>query len=328
MTSEQQRFMEMRKKFESYIIPHELFADAIQKVDDCLDASMVSIEPVSCLITGIAGTGKSTVCKILLNNIEKKYPPAQIINLDSVKKTIPVFYCAIGSGITIKGLAKQMLIHLGAVEISGDQTDLTSRLYTLLKTCETKLILLDEFQHLLQRGAEKSKEQVCDWVKNLMNMTGTPVVILGTNECEFIVSAHPQLSRRYSYRLKLRPFEYVYGPKSDYVRVLKSFQKAFESIGEVSISPMLSDEQMALSIYIATGGLMDSIRKLLARVLFKAHQEGKVMVTMDDFSKAYEALFLEGDTLKKTDANPFELSIAALTGVLAKVNGTRFKVSK
>ena len=324
-TEEESRLLDLRKKFASYIVAHQLFADALNKVDQSLEASSTTDEPVSCLITGIAGTGKSTICKNLLHKIAKSYPPGQVVAKDSVKRTIPVFLCAIGSGITIKGLAKQMLRELGASDVAGDQTDLTYRLHVLLKTCETKLILMDEFQHLLQRGAEKSRDQVCDWVKNLMNATGIPVVILGTNDCEEIVSAHPQLSRRYTYRAKLRPFEYSLDPSSDYIRVLKSFQKAFSKIGEIGLSVEMSDERMALSIYVATGGLMDSMRKLFAQVLLGAHKKHQAKADQEDFVVAYATQYLEGNTVRNVNTNPFNLSLSELSLVLSKWNTSKRK---
>ncbi len=320
-----------RKKFEDFVIPHKLYADAMMKIDDCIDASQVSADPSSCLITGMAGTGKSTVCKDIVKKIEKMFPSSTEIGDDSVKKKISIFNSSLESGVGIKGVAKEMLINLGSSDTTGDQTDLTLRLYVLLKTSETKLIVLDEFHHLLQRGAEKSKEQVCDWVKNLMNKTKIPVVIVGTPECEAIIDAHPQLSRRYCFRTELRPFAYEFDSKSDYIRVLKSLNKAFAEFGEVSISPMLSDEEMALAMYLATGGLMDSIRKLLAYALKEALNKDQQTVDKSNLSKAYEALTLEGRIVRLTNVNPFELTMDESYGVLSKVTeapAKRKKVNK
>ena len=241
-----------------------------------------------------------------------------MVGEDSVKKRIPIFNSSLESGATIKGVAKEMLIKLGANDTSGDQTDLTLRLYDLLKTCETKLIVLDEFHHLLQRGAERSKELVCDWVKNLMNKSKIPVVIVGTPECEDIINALPQLSRRYCYRTELRPFEYSNERDSDYIKVLKSLNKAFEEIGEVTITQKLYDEWMALAVYVASGGVMDSIRKLLAHLLKEALNKNQKVVDKTGFIDAYTALTLEGSIVKHTNINPFELTIADLSGSLNK----------
>lgn len=157
-----------RTEFDRVIIKHKLFAEALQMIDDSLELSDMSVEPASAIITGPPGTGKSTLCRTVQHIIEQRFPPTTEITPDGIRKTISVVSCALESGVTIKGLAKSMLKDLGVENAKGDQTDLTLRLYDLLKTCETKLILMDEFQHLLQRGAVRSKELVCDWVKNLM----------------------------------------------------------------------------------------------------------------------------------------------------------------
>ena len=317
--------LEKRKEFEKFIVPHKLYAAAMKKVDDCIDASLVSADPSSCLITGSAGTGKSTLCKDIVKRVEKKYPPSTAVGDDSIKKIISIFNTSLESGVSIKGVAKEMIINLGSRDTKGDQTDLTLRLYDLLKTCETKLIVLDEFHHLLQRGAERTKELVSDWVKNLMNKTKIPVIIVGTPECEDIIDAYPQLSRRYSYREELKPFEYDFDRESDYIKVLKSLNNAFERFGEVTISPKLSDEQMALAIYVATGGLMDSIRKLLAQILKTNLHKDINSVSKRDFANAYSALTLEGRIVRLINVNPFDLTMAELAGVINKLSISKSK---
>lgn len=311
-----------QKEFAAYVVPHKLFADALYKVRECLESSEVA-DSNACLITGLPGTGKSTLCKNLKSNIEKQVPPQTIVGDDSIKKIIPVFYIKLDGDVTTKRLAKGMLLALGEMNVSGDGTDLTMRLVQLLKTCETKLILMDEFHHLLLRGAEKTKEAVCNWVKYLLDSSQVPIVILGTPDCEAIINGNSQLSRRACFRARLKTFEYSSDEKSEYIKVIRALNKAFEGIGGVQNSPMLTDERMALALYIATGGLMDSIRKLLDYGLRHAHQENKETVGFTDFEKAYTILTLEGALLeqtdnKKRDPNPFAMSTVELTGILSK----------
>ncbi|MEG1585106.1 MAG: aldo/keto reductase, partial [Anaerovorax sp.] len=47
------------------------------------------------------------------------------------------------------------------------------------------------FDNLLRKGAEKSREQVCDWVRTLLNESLVPVAIVGIPSCEEIINAHP-----------------------------------------------------------------------------------------------------------------------------------------
>lgn len=314
---------EKQIEFSRYTIPHKLFADALQKVEDCLVSSEIAIDPNACLVTGLPGTGKSTLSRKLIRDIEEQIPPSTIVSDDSIKKTKPVFYIKLDSDVTTKRLAKGMLMALGGTNVSGDGTDLTMRLIRLLKTCETKLIILDEFHHLLLRGAEKTKEAVCNWVKYLLDTSGVVIVILGTPDCEAIIDDNSQLSRRVCFRSQLEPFEYSLAEKAEYIKIIKALNKAFEKYGEITISPMLTDERMALALYVATGGLMDSIRKLLAYVLAEAHKHDKHTVGFSEFAAAYGNLQLEGAILpqssnKKRDSNPFTMTMADLTAIISK----------
>ena len=317
--------VQQQSEFSRYTIPHKLFADALQKVEDCLSSSEIAVEPNACLVTGLPGTGKSTLSRNLIRDIEEQIPPRTIVSDDSIKKTKPAFYIKLDSDITTKRLAKSMLIALGGEKITGDSTDLTMRLIKLLATCETQLIILDEFHHLLLRGAEKTKETVCNWVKYLLDTSGVAILILGTPDCEKIIDDNGQLSRRVCFRSQLEPFEYSLSAKAEYMKVIKALNKAFEKYGEVTISPMLTDEHMALALYVATGGLMDSIRKLLAYMLAEAHKHDKHTVGFSEFTEAYGSLKLEGAILpqssnKKSDPNPFTMSMADLTALVSKAS--------
>ena len=57
------------------------------------------------------------------------------------------------------------------------------KLLELLRRCKTRLIILDEFQHLVERGTRPRIEAVADAIKTLINQSGIPIILVGHPLC-------------------------------------------------------------------------------------------------------------------------------------------------
>ncbi|PJE41938.1 MAG: hypothetical protein CUR33_11085 [Pseudomonas sp.] len=248
-------------KFAQVVVNHPEYADAMECISRSIEATMTRGEPASVLLTGEPGTGKSTVCKIALSHFGER----KVVATDAgTTEIVPAFYCSLQAGATTKSLTTSMLQELGSNNVTGNSSTLFKRLVTLLKTCQTKLIVLDEFDNLLRKGAEKSREQVCDWVRTLLNETLVPVAIVGIPSCEEIINAHPQLSRRYPYRHRMNHFTYsALDPASAFSKTLRAFSGEIKKIGEFDNSISLNTDQPLKAMYLATGGNMNGIRQIL-----------------------------------------------------------------
>ena len=248
-------------QFKQFVVIHPEYAEAMDCISRSIEATRMRGEPSSALLTGEPGTGKSTASKIALSLLGEK----KIITTEAgTTEIIPAFYCSLDAGATIKSLTTSMLQELGSENVTGNSSALFKRLVTLLKTCQTKLIVLDEFDNLLSKGAEKSREQVCDWVRTLLNETLVPVAIVGVPSCEEIINAHPQLSRRYPYRHTMKHFTYsALDPASVFSKTLRSLGGAIKKIGEFDKCINLSTDLPLKAMYLASGGNMNGIRQIL-----------------------------------------------------------------
>lgn len=248
-------------QFSQFVVSHPEYADAMDCISRSIDTTFTRGEPASALLTGDPGTGKSTVCKFALSHFGER---RIVSTATGTTEIVPAFYCSLQAGATIKSLTTSMLQELGSTNVTGNNSTLFKRLVTLLQTCQTKLIVLDEFDNLLRKGAEKSREQVCDWVRTLLNETLVPVAIVGIPSCEEIINAHPQLSRRYPYRHRMNHFTYsALDPKSAFSKTLRAFGTAIKKIGEFENCISLSTDQPLKAMYLATGGNMNGIRQIL-----------------------------------------------------------------
>lgn len=303
-------------KFSQFIVPHISYTHAIETIERAISATATTNEPMSAMLTGLSGTGKTAVCRYLL----KKMPPRESRQEDDgITQVVPAFYCGVPAEVTIKGLAAEMLNKLGSDDIRGDRVALERRLFHLLATCKTEVIFLDEFHHLLVRGAEKARATVCEWVKTLMNETGVPVILVGMPNCEAIVDEHPQLARRYPYRAHMISIRYSSGDQSEFLKILKAFGKAMNTYAGIENVVPLTDLYMASAIYVATGGNMNSIRQLLYEVVHKSLERGGEMVVREDFVDAFSSIRLENCLLKKR-INPFLMEQNELLAAIAQVS--------
>lgn len=248
-------------QFKYFVVIHPEYAEAMECISRSIEATMMRGEPASALVTGEPGTGKSTASKLALSLLGEK----RIVTTEAgTTEIVPAFYCSLDAGATIKSLTTTMLQKLGSDNVTGNSSTLFKRLVTLLGTCETRLIVLDEFDNLLSKGAEKSREQVCDWVRTLLNETLVPVAIVGVASCEEIINAHPQLSRRYPYRHRMNHFTYsALDPASVFSKTLRALGGAIKKIGEFDKCISLSTDQSLKAMYLATGGNMNGIRHIL-----------------------------------------------------------------
>ena len=248
-------------EFSEVIVSHPEYAEAMECILRGVEATKMRGEPASVLLTGEPGTGKSTVAKMALTHFGEE----RIVETDTgTTRIIPTIRCSLPAGATIKSLTVSMLQALGSNSENGNISTLFKRLVTLLKTCQTEIIVLDEFDNLLRKGADRTREQVCDWVRTLLNEALIPVVIVGIPTCEEIVNDHPQLSRRYPYRHTMSHFTYsALDPASTFSKTLRALSAAIKRIGGFDDCIMLNTDQPLKAMYLATGGNMNGMRQIL-----------------------------------------------------------------
>ena len=81
------------------------------------------------------------------------------------------------------------------------------------------MLILDEFQHFIDRDSAKVLKTVSDWLKTLILDTNLPIILIGLPEAEQILqlNCHSQLSRRFANRCYLGPFVWQPDLKNYYV---------------------------------------------------------------------------------------------------------------
>ncbi len=276
-TSKEQRLIEIGKLRITYPELEEIK----QLLRDCQIRARRRREPSCALITGYQGVGKTTLYE---------YYAADYPRIETDDGTlVPCLTASIPVPATVKGLVTALLEALGDADPGkGNVVTQTMRLKTLLTACETEIIFLDEFQHIIDRDSERVLRTTADWLKNLINSTKIPVVLLGMPNCTRILDANPQLRRRFSIRRSIDPFAWLKeeNGKTDYP--MRKLLKVIETKLPLEKASNLSDPDMAKRIYCASGGVIDSIMKLVRCAAEFAIETGTEKITLDLLARAYD----------------------------------------
>jgi len=265
-----------------------------KKIDFCRTYSKIAAEPECMLITGTQGAGKTTLLEWYAADFAIRELPE--------KRVVPILMVLVPSPATVKGLATEMLKAIGDPAADrGTISSITLRLRKFLDDCEVELIILDEFQHFDDRRSKAVLKIVSDWLKNLLNQTKVPIVLVGMPGCESVLDAkgNEQLKRRFSNREQIEPFSWK--PSDDnqeFRQLLKNIDEALPLLEDSN----LADLATAFLIYKATDGVINYVMKLLRRAARLAIERGLKRIDHSVLSKAYEELLAKEF---KQRPNPF-----------------------
>lgn len=296
MKGNSEKFKEKIKAIEEIYVGYPRVEDKVEKIKYIQEYSNIMSEPECLLITGDTGAGKSTIMDQHMTRYSKE--------ITDTETRIPILTSLIPAPASVKGVAEQLLYDLGdALATKGRTAAKTRRLCNYIKDCRVELIILDEFQHLIDRDSNRVLRTVADWLKTIIIETGVPVVLLGMPEAEEVLNANPQLSRRFAHRYVLEPFEF---DSAEEPSEFRHFLKAIDDKLPFDKLSNLADIDTAYKIYYATDGVVGYIMKLIRKAAAMAIRYEKQYITNHMLSRAFK-LHIQKD--KPTKVNPFMYDI-------------------
>lgn len=285
--------------FRDVFYQHDEVLKCLEAFNEVLRFNDGRLEPVSLAISGRAGTGKTTLCNHLLaqHRIQTQEEP------EGIRRVIPAFYQAVPGVATIKDLAQKLLIRLQVTDLSGNRTQLTERLVQNLKTCQTRFYILDEFQHLVDPKKEKTHATVRNWVKDLMNESKVPIILVGTEDLLPLLEGDEQIERRFRRRCSLTEFSL----NNDYLKVLVFFVKRLKDHCSLQPSAELRTPQFGQRMYAATAGNMCATKDLFVEAADLALRGKSAEISGVHFKQAFERIQI-ARALVPEGLNPFTMT--------------------
>ncbi|MFN4163024.1 MAG: TniB family NTP-binding protein [Ferrovibrio sp.] len=262
------------------------------KIEDCRVLSKNAAEPRCLLIVGRSGVGKTS----LIQKYLAEHPPRET----AMGRVVPVLFAQIPAPATIKAMASHLLEALGdPMPQRGTLDGMTQRSVRLIAACQVELIILDEFQHFIDREKNfKVLQTVSDWLKNLINSTRVPIVLVGMPESVKVLTENDQLARRFMAKERLSPFQWREDGKDEFIRFLEAVSKKLP----LAEKPMIYSVDVAQRMFWATEGRTALVMKIVRSATREALVNNWKTITIRELAKAYtEALVGDDDEL----TNPF-----------------------
>jgi Bacterial TniB protein len=260
------------------VIPHTAFLEAEKRIEQCFTYCVDKVEAEGLAIIGESGTGKSRALK----SFRDKHRPIRTVD----GMVVPILSASVPSNPTVKSLAGVLLEGLKAPDCDrGTESEKSRRLRELMKQTGTRMVMIDEFQHFFDRGTQKIMYHVADWLKLLIDDTRSTLIVAGLPSCMSVIDSNPQLARRFLAPFQLTRFKWQdLESRGQFIKILKAFDRA---IGKDYTVPKLYSEDMAYRFYLATGGLMGYLSKILRQTLRNADLEKRTLITLDDLNRAH-----------------------------------------
>lgn len=235
--------------------------------------------PICLHLVGETRTGKSCV----VNDFLAQYLPVR--SEEGMRST--VLYAAAPPKATVKALLEQFLKALGDPHWTrGTQSNMTQRLLTLLEGVGCRMIILDEFQHLCDKGQKALLTHSSDWLKALIDTNKWAFVAVGLPESASVINANRQLAARFDSTITMPLFDWrVDTSRKQFKGVLRAFAGELHPFE----LPELDSDEMALRVYLATSGRLGLVAKLLERAVNNAIRQGTLKIRAEDLSDAFDA---------------------------------------
>ncbi len=282
------------------IVQHRQFKEIKAEIERIMKLSIEVGEPMCVALEGCTGAGKTTLVQTIIRDLKQDDPGTE------------VFYMMTPANVTVKGMVSGMLYQLGDPNFDkGRLSTLDARLRRYLCTAGTKLVILDDIQHMVTNRTTKSAGRVVsvtEWLKVFIKELNIPFVVIAIeHQVEKLFEANDQLSRLFVSRRTLKPFQFDSAQAKQEFYYFVSFYAETLGVDLFSSVDDTQKEMLLSKIYLVTRGVVNSVTKLLTISAHTARGNGSDIITEEILhSTASMRVFESRDNDGKlVSSNPF-----------------------
>ncbi len=266
---------DVANRFQSLIIPHTKFVAAVKSIESAMDVGKLTGTFAGVRITAPSGSGKTALLGYVRSNLGTS-------EFDDKAKDIVDASLKENPSVSQVQSALLEKFDYAVPARAASNNDVNVILVKAINHNRTKLIVLDEFQHVFLAGGVKFATPVIDWLKRLMNLVQVPVVLLGTEALDRLEGMDEQLTSRVPTIARLSHFS-LNGEWRGFLTALSNGCKEFD------MTLLAKDRTAAIALWAATGGSPRHTKTLLVHAICIGLTAEKSVLTMDILRDAFIA---------------------------------------
>lgn len=268
---------------ELIFVAHPKFATIVRILDRLFQLGTELETPQGICLIGPPGVGKTAVYKYFRGTLPKSslFEPGT----GSVGIRIPRLPM---SGHIIRALLRALAYPFS----SGSHKQLYARrdvVFEAIKSKGTRLIWIDEAQHLIPRRQDGSlsnhEGDASEYLRELIDDCRVSVVLSGSDALDDLPKSLPHLASRIIGRETLGAFSLDTG----WVAFLTAFSKQITVVD----AALICDRGVAMQMHKATGGNLRQFKQLMVEATLIARDENQITIDILTLQKAYRLVFGE-----------------------------------
>ena len=253
-------------------------------------------------LTGPSGAGKTWALQRFMAERNAAAQSEDDVDVDQ----LPVVYVTAPNSASEKALAAKILRELGdpAAE-KGTSDSLAERLRRRVETLGTRMIIIDEAQHLVDTRLTNTGKirQTAEWMKNLLFDSRCVYVYAGLPTTEQLVKTNEQLARRCRTSISLQGFPFQSKDQQKFfVKVVDTF------VAATGLPLDVADADIYRAIHRATDGMLGALALLFGQAVEEAHKQGTECINGNCLAAVWNFTPLReiSPSTKKLKQNPFK----------------------
>lgn len=262
-----------------YII-HPPIRRVLTDVGERLDYCVRAEKPDAMLVLAETGSGKTRLTELIQAWVLKIYG-----RVDAEKTICPVLILTVPDPCTPHELSCAVLQGLGASDYNkGTRAEILRRSKLMLRECEVRLVMLDNFHDIPAKRGARGVELVGVRLRYLIDASSAFWLFLGTKDSTAVRDNHRELIRRIPSVLRIDYFSIgSQTGRKTFAEVLK----ALDSWLPLVETSCFVENTLRGRMYVATAGVFDRLVRLVDRAWLIAVRAGRESITIVDLAASF-----------------------------------------